>query len=280
MHFSASLSFILPRPLFHPETELHLVFSLLSTSAPRTNSLQDIPSPRHQILPFPIQHLPTPTPSSLHPMKRSRSHITIRDSCKLHRQHRPSSPSSRSQPSSISSLGSFPDADLVAQQFSPSLLSRQRAMAVDSPVFPSDYSTDHLSTLSSTTMNGTDSSSPRICPHCKKKYSAAWAVPKHVQVRYTQSFSQLRHFQKRQECHPHIFVFLYVLYLNVNVCWCVPMRKRIHDRNGLFHCPKCTYKTPHQDMLQQHEKDKHRKCPFCGQVFLLLNKHIGSCPKR
>lgn len=203
-------------------------------------------------------------------MDRSRSNPLPegKDMSKVRRTHSIATLRMRGEESSVSSLGSFAEADMVAQQFSPDRLSRQQTIAVDSPSFGASSSRGQRRKQSYNVAGDPSGANQKHCPHCKKQFSNPWAVPKHVLVSYRPFplclFSDLCISQSE-------IIYWLTSYAN----W-----QRVHNRSGDFFCPRCTFKTSNQDELLQHEKDFHRKCPYCGQLFVLLNKHIGACTKR
>lgn len=58
------------------------------------------------------------------------------------------------------------------------------------------------------------------------------------------------------------------------------MFQRIHDRSGVFHCPKCPFKHESKQAFDTHERHSHRTCPHCHKVFVFLDRHVDTCPKK
>lgn len=108
--------------------------------------------------------------------------------------------------SSLSSLGSLPEATSVVLQFNDDLPSQRRLTTHlgNTSSHTSSHSQSHQThsqtfsrlkesrsrlTSSSSSSQHASSSSSKICPHCKKSFANAFAVPKHIAVCSIAQFS-------------------------------------------------------------------------------------------
>lgn len=80
--------------------------------------------------------------------------------------------------SSLSSLGSLPEVQSVASQFVNDCPSRARLTTHDV-----GSSSQHQKINRVTDSRKTDKRPRRTCPHCRKSFSNAWSVSKHIEVR-------------------------------------------------------------------------------------------------
>lgn len=146
----------------------------------------------------------------------------------------------------------------------------------------------------------------RTCPHCKRVFSYAWSVAKHVVVSFNNK-ADFNHHNTSLFREPHFvqsrpipkFVQLDMKFARVITCFmcctifsfemsfpiiltlliyfiCITSQN-VHDRNGAFHCEKCQFVHPSQEELRKHEKQAHRKCPHCKKIFVYLDRHVDIC---
>lgn len=228
--------------------------------------LQNFWSPK--LFPRRTFECPTPTVQS---MEGKQKHGNKKDPSGGEKgRSRPSSSLSRECQSSIPSLGSFMEAESVAKAFSSPNLAEFKSLTSSSSSNlsswgPARTESDPVSTL--------DDKRDKQCPHCKKFFTNPWAVTKHVLVCGTENI-------ENEDIYHNFLDWKLTAFLWGDFFVCVCILQNLHDRSGYFHCVKCTFNTRVKDKLLQHEKEYHRKCPYCNQIFLLLSKHIPTCQRK
>lgn len=84
--------------------------------------------------------------------------------------------------SSLSSLGSLPEAKSVVLQFNNEFTS-QRRLTTHLPGSSAEHSKSAREMFAQKAHSRRAASSSKACPHCKKVFANAFAVPKHISVR-------------------------------------------------------------------------------------------------
>lgn len=82
--------------------------------------------------------------------------------------------------SSLSSLGSLPETTSVAKHFVEDLPSQRRFTT--HLTASSSIQSQQSQRTSQRPSTKTESASSRSCPHCRKRFTNSWAIPKHVSV--------------------------------------------------------------------------------------------------
>lgn len=97
--------------------------------------------------------------------------------------------------SSLSSLGSLPEATTVTKHFIDDFPSQRRFTAHMNHVgsaSSANVSMQHITppttsheAPASSQSRSSSSRQSRTCPHCQRRFTNAWAIPKHVSVRFS-----------------------------------------------------------------------------------------------